>query len=137
MISHLCVAGFEAVVLRDRTLEEAPLLSYLGLTVGLRGGGGEDEDEDEDEGVGLVEGEDLVAWIWEASRATSAVEIQCIIRWTTLTLRSNSGVSQQNLSSFIFFFDIKKLSTSQTNRHKAGGTPPATGVGDHPRNPAG
>jgi len=53
------------------------------------------------EGIGQVGGEDL-EWVWEASRVTSTVEGPRTIRWTRLTLISNSGVSCPMLLSFVF-----------------------------------
>ena len=87
-----CAGGtdFEVEVLRDRILEAGPLLSHL--TADLGG-----EEEGTAEGFGWAEGEDLEERIWEASRVTSTVEGPRITRWTGLTLRSNSGVSQLEL----------------------------------------
>lgn len=91
---HAGGADFEVVVLRDQILEADPLLPCLNADL--------EEGEGEGEGVGLVEEEDLEGRIWEASRrVTSVVEGPGTIRWTKLTLWSNSGVSQRDLSSFL------------------------------------
>lgn len=87
----LCVSGadFEVEALRRRILEVVPLLSHLIAD------SGEGEGEGVAEGAGWVEGEVLEDPILEASRVISRVEDPCIIRWTRLTSRFNSGVSKE------------------------------------------